>query len=262
VEANPHLARLIDMRSVAIDTDVESNIGQSPRAGVNESEHAPSIIATGITNGAENPGIRDGAASNASLSKDHETETGQENTAAESPHSRDERSKPHHSRAELSATKHPILDGALRPGESFDFCMCNPPFFESMDEASANPRTACGGTEAEMVFPGGEEAFVGRMIEDSCRLKGRVHWYTSMVGKKASLKKLTALLRQKRVKHLLFVSVFYSVPPPLLHKCIRQKASVKRRCCTRNGEEILGLPLYPDTSLLPWFASKMGRRRA
>ena len=77
--------------------------------------------------------------------------------------------------------------------------MCNPPFFESMDEAAANPRTACGGTEAEMVYPGGEEAFVGRMIEDSCALKGRVHWYTSMVGKKGSLKKLLALLRKRRV---------------------------------------------------------------
>lgn len=29
--------------------------------------------------------------------------------------------------------------------ETFAFCMCNPPFFGSIEEASQNPATACGG---------------------------------------------------------------------------------------------------------------------
>lgn len=32
--------------------------------------------------------------------------------------------------------------------ETFHFCMCNPPFFESIEEASSNPKTACGGKHA------------------------------------------------------------------------------------------------------------------
>lgn len=39
-----------------------------------------------------------------------------------------------------------ILTPTLRgSSECFSFCMCNPPFFESMREANANPHTACGG---------------------------------------------------------------------------------------------------------------------
>lgn len=64
-----------------------------------------------------------------------------------------------------------VLVGVVQEGETFDFCMCNPPFFESMEEAGLNPRTACGGTPAEMVCPGGEEAFVNQIIEDSVQLQ-------------------------------------------------------------------------------------------
>lgn len=65
----------------------------------------------------------------------------------------------------------PILLGVVKDGERFDFCMCNPPFFETMDEAGLNPKTSCGGTPEEMVCPGGEKAFITRIIEDSFVLK-------------------------------------------------------------------------------------------
>lgn len=65
----------------------------------------------------------------------------------------------------------PILVGVVRDDEKFDFCMCNPPFFESLEEAGLNPKTACGGTSREMVCPGGERAFITRIIEDSTQLK-------------------------------------------------------------------------------------------
>lgn len=65
----------------------------------------------------------------------------------------------------------PILVGVVRDDEKFDFCMCNPPFFESLEEAGLNPKTACGGTSREMVCPGGERAFITRIIEDSTQMK-------------------------------------------------------------------------------------------
>ena len=47
-----------------------------------------------------------------------------------------------------------------------------------------------------MVFPGGEAAFVRQMVLDSATLRGTVHWYTSMVGKKVTLNAIKQLAWQ------------------------------------------------------------------
>ncbi|XP_028768018.1 RNA N6-adenosine-methyltransferase mettl16 isoform X2 [Neltuma alba] len=88
----------------------------------------------------------------------------------------------------------PILLGVVRDDEKFDFCMCNPPFFESLEEAGLNPKTSCGGSREEMVCPGGEKAFITRIIEDSAALRHSFRWFTSMVGRKSNLKFLTSKL--------------------------------------------------------------------
>ncbi|KAL5710948.1 23S rRNA (adenine(1618)-N(6))-methyltransferase [Ranunculus cassubicifolius] len=87
-----------------------------------------------------------------------------------------------------------VLLGVVRNDEQFDFCMCNPPFFESMEEAGLNPKTSCGGTPEEMVCPGGERSFIMRIIDDSVSLKQSFRWYTSMIGRKANLKVLVSKL--------------------------------------------------------------------
>ncbi|KUF86442.1 Methyltransferase protein 16 [Phytophthora nicotianae] len=86
------------------------------------------------------------------------------------------------------------------PERKFDFVMCNPPFFDNMKEADTNPESSCMGSTNEMMFPGGEVAFIGNMISESEMLQNRILWFTSMVGKKSSLRKLLALLRGKQVK--------------------------------------------------------------
>ena len=53
-----------------------------------------------------------------------------------------------------------------------------------------------------MVCPGGELAFVSHMVQDSLKLQGRVHWYSSMVGKKATLKQLRRMLHESKVTAL------------------------------------------------------------
>ncbi|KAF5737943.1 methyltransferase-like protein 16 isoform X1 [Tripterygium wilfordii] len=90
----------------------------------------------------------------------------------------------------------PVLLGVVKDGEKFDFCMCNPPFFETLEAAGLNPKTSCGGTPDEMVCPGGEKAFITRIIEDSVLLQQSFRWYTSMVGRKSNLKFLISKLRQ------------------------------------------------------------------
>lgn len=89
--------------------------------------------------------------------------------------SQNDRSSSSESKAKLADNTRyygpPILLGVVKDGERFDFCMCNPPFFETMDEAGLNPKTSCGGTPEEMVCSGGEKAFITRIIEDSFVLK-------------------------------------------------------------------------------------------
>ena len=68
-----------------------------------------------------------------------------------------------------------------------------------MAEADSNPNTACGGTAAEMVYPGGELAFIMHIVEESVRLGARVHWYSTMVGKKTTLKALRKELHSRHV---------------------------------------------------------------
>ena len=92
-----------------------------------------------------------------------------------------------------------VLKGVVKEGETFSFCMCNPPFFESMEEAGRNPQTAYGGTEAEMVFPGGEEAFVKKIFSDSLEMKHAIHWFTTMCGKKKTMTSMRTLLHALRV---------------------------------------------------------------
>ncbi|KZF23351.1 DUF890 domain protein [Xylona heveae TC161] len=88
----------------------------------------------------------------------------------------------------------PLIPLDLLKLERIDFTMCNPPFYESKDDMISSaekkhqaPFSACTGAEAEMVTPGGEVAFVSRMIEESERLQGRVQWYSTMLGKLSSV---------------------------------------------------------------------------
>ena len=87
----------------------------------------------------------------------------------------------------------------IKAEEQFSFCMCNPPFFDSMKAALLNPCTNFGGTPDEMCYPGGEEAFTRRLLDESLVIKDRVHWYTTMCGKKQTLIKILHLLDVAKV---------------------------------------------------------------
>lgn len=84
--------------------------------------------------------------------------------------------------------------------------MCNPPFYESKADMLASaaakqrpPFTACTGSETEMVTPGGEVAFVSRMMDESLVLQDRVQWYTSMLGKYSSVSAVVEKLKENKI---------------------------------------------------------------
>ncbi|KAJ6151576.1 hypothetical protein N7470_007173 [Penicillium chermesinum] len=100
------------------------------------------------------------------------------------------------------------------PSDRLDFTMCNPPFYKSRDEMiesaeiKANaPSSICTGDPVEMITPGGEVAFVTRMIDESLQLRDRIQWYTSMLGSLSSLNPLIETL-QKHGNHNYAVKEF------------------------------------------------------
>lgn len=108
-------------------------------------------------------------------------------------------------RIKLAQTK---SDAALVPLKllkikKLDFTMCNPPFFATKDEALATfsktqqPFAACTGADVEMITPGGEVAYVRRMMQESFELQDRVQWYTVQLGKLSSVQTLVKMLREE-----------------------------------------------------------------
>lgn len=88
-----------------------------------------------------------------------------------------------------------IFKGVLdESDEQFSFTMCNPPFFSDISEACQNPNGTCTASDHEAVTDGGEEGFVRKMIQESTEFPTKVTWWTSMLGRKKSLKPLVKAL--------------------------------------------------------------------
>lgn len=77
----------------------------------------------------------------------------------------------------------------------YHFCMCNPPFFSSVDEKVKRDDTSCVATDSELATIGGEENFIKRLIDESILLKDKIIWFTSLVGRKVNLKNLKNYLK-------------------------------------------------------------------
>lgn len=95
-----------------------------------------------------------------------------------------------------------IFSNIILKDEKFDLSICNPPFHASLAEAKAgtkrklknlgldkknNAELNFGGQNLELWYPGGEAAFIKKMIEESLLFKENCLWYTTLVSKKESL---------------------------------------------------------------------------
>jgi len=101
----------------------------------------------------------------------------------------------------------PLL-GRNMPAQTYDFTMCNPPFYESRDEIlrsaeakDTGPNAVCTGADVEMITTGGESAFVCQMIRESIQVGAQCRWYTSMLGKMSSLFKVVKLLSENKIEN-------------------------------------------------------------
>ncbi len=107
-----------------------------------------------------------------------------------------------------------VFAGVVLADERFDLTICNPPFHASAAEAAAGsrrkwrnldrapprdggrPALNFGGRATELWCPGGEVAFIGRMIEESADYRTRVRWFSSLVAKSEHRATLHRRLRQ------------------------------------------------------------------
>lgn len=109
-----------------------------------------------------------------------------------------------------------VFQGLLQAGEFFAATLCNPPFHASQAaaqegasrkwrglgkgagqaHAAGTPALNFGGQGAELWCPGGEAAFVRRMITESARFATRCCWFSSLISKEASLPAVHGALKQ------------------------------------------------------------------
>lgn len=105
-----------------------------------------------------------------------------------------------------------IFQGVVDSGERFDLCLCNPPFHASAQAVRATAETKWrklgrpeersrlnfGGASAELWCPGGELAFVRRIIDESAQQPDLCRWFSSLVSKAEHLPRLQAALREAK----------------------------------------------------------------
>ena len=104
-----------------------------------------------------------------------------------------------------------IFDGIIRSGEYFDITICNPPFHSSAEEAKAGAIRKVGnlkniktakpvlnfrGQNSELWCDGGEEKFISTMIDESKRFATQCFWFTTLLSKGSSLKKIEQILKK------------------------------------------------------------------
>ena len=126
----------------------------------------------------------------------------------------------------LQSNPEHIFTGIIKKGEFYHLTLCNPPFHKSLAEATqgttkkwqnlnkgksaANKQVKTlnfGGQKAELWCPGGELAFIGKMIKESKHYQSQVLWFTCLVSKKEHLAKLKFSLKKSQAKQVKVINM-------------------------------------------------------
>ncbi|WP_214226906.1 23S rRNA (adenine(1618)-N(6))-methyltransferase RlmF [Pedobacter sp. B4-66] len=112
------------------------------------------------------------------------------------------------------SNKHHIFKGIIKPGDLFDFSMCNPPFHSSAEEAQAGTKRKLqnlgkqrgkgvtlnfGGQNTELWYEGGEVGFIRNMIEESAAFGNQCLWFSTLVSKSSNLPFIYKMLQYAKV---------------------------------------------------------------
>ena len=104
-----------------------------------------------------------------------------------------------------------VFYGIVGANEMIDATICNPPFHASAEDAqkgtqrkvknlsgkrSKQPELNFAGISNELVYDGGEHAFIHKMISESKQLAKNCYWFTTLVSKQSNLKGIYAALEK------------------------------------------------------------------
>lgn len=117
-----------------------------------------------------------------------------------------------------------IFTGVVKADDHFAFCMCNPPFHQSAEQANAgsqrkiknlasnkqkrgsrlansrpNETLNFAGQCNELWCEGGELQFIQQMIVESCDYADQIRWFSSLVSKKDNLQSIYKSLKEQGV---------------------------------------------------------------
>eukprot|EP01084_Bolivina_argentea_P161149 280564_1 len=95
-----------------------------------------------------------------------------------------------------------IIDLEQKDDCVFDFTVCNPPFFEHLQET--RNASSINATHSELVYhDGGEVGFITLLINEIHELKlyHKIQWFTTMLGKKSSIKPIEHILNKRTPDH-------------------------------------------------------------
>lgn len=106
-----------------------------------------------------------------------------------------------------------VFKDIIREDDLIDVIMCNPPFHKSLEDAEKGTRRKWrnlgkpkeeqkdlnfGGKSNEIVFPGGEIAFISQMMDDSKYYRDQVLWFSTLVARKDHLPAIQRKLKKIR----------------------------------------------------------------
>lgn len=106
-----------------------------------------------------------------------------------------------------------IFTNIILPEDRFDLTICNPPFHESQKDAQKGSerkwtnlgkkpagKLNFGGNENELWYPGGEKAFVTKMITESKLYQDQVTCFTTLVSKEKNVMPLLKILKKENAQ--------------------------------------------------------------
>lgn len=167
-------------------------------------------------------------------------------------------------RVVLADPEDQLLARVAAQDEPFHFCICNPPFYPDRADVrrrsalkQSAARTALCYSDSEAVYPGGEAAFVQRIIGESLVLTHRIHWYTALLGLKESVAVLQRVLQTHRVPR---TKVFTSKVGHTRRWILAWSFAAPRGgAASRAAARDLVLHFPEDVEAAPWLRDQLAR---
>ena len=112
------------------------------------------------------------------------------------------------------SVKRNFFENIIQDAEKFDATICNPPFFESEQQAQSwnwkkwkGKESKSVGTLSELVVKGGEQKFITQMIKESVAFKDNVKLFTCLVSRQSTIPFIEKACAENYISDLQFIEM-------------------------------------------------------